>query len=173
LTPSATGAFVVVFRDAVLVEVSDGLGCGRGGEADEEAVEVFEHLPPEIVDGAVALVGDDDIEFLDGERWIVGDVAGARAAEGGGEFRAGEIIGAFREVFAAQDGVEALDGADGDAADVVDVGRGEVLDVEELGEEAAGIGRAVTVELVAGLFARFARSTRKRTRRAPAYLMRR
>jgi cytochrome c553 len=57
------------------------------------------------------------------------------------------------EFFAAQEGVEALDGADGDAADVVEVGRGEVLDVVEFGEEAAGIRRAVTVEFIASLLA--------------------
>ena len=146
------GALVVVFGDAVLVEVGDGLRRGRGGEADERGVEVFEHLPPEIVDGAMALVGDDVIEHLDGDGWIVGDVARARA-ECGGDFGAGEIVRSFREILAAQDRVEPLDGADGDAADVVDVGRGEVLDVVEFREETASVGRAVAVKFVAGLFA--------------------
>ena len=36
-------------------------------------VEVFEHLPPEIVDGAVAFIGDDEVEFLDREGGIVFD----------------------------------------------------------------------------------------------------
>ena len=35
-----------------------GLLGRRGGEADEIGVEVFEHLPPEIVDGSVAFIGD-------------------------------------------------------------------------------------------------------------------
>jgi DNA invertase Pin-like site-specific DNA recombinase len=36
------GALVVVFGDAVLVEIGDGLRRGGGGEADEEGVKVFE-----------------------------------------------------------------------------------------------------------------------------------
>ena len=146
-------ALVVVFGDAVLVKVGDGLRRGRGGEADERGVEVFEHLTPEIVDRAMALVGDDVIEHLDGDRGIVGDVAGARDAERGGDFRAGEVVGAFGEFLAAQDRVEPLDGADGDAADVINVRRGEVLDVVEFGEKAVRVRRAVAVELVPGLLA--------------------
>ena len=65
------GALVAVFHHEVLVEEADGLLDGRGGEADEEGVEVFEHLAPEIVDGAVALVGDDEVEGLDGNGGVV------------------------------------------------------------------------------------------------------
>ena len=36
-------------------------------------VEVFQHLSPEVVDGAVALVGDDDVEGLDGDGRVVLD----------------------------------------------------------------------------------------------------
>jgi hypothetical protein len=90
---------------------------------------------------------------LDRDGRVVGDVAGAGDAECGGEFRAGEIVGTLREFLAAQDRVEPLDGADGDATDVVNVRRSEVLDVVEFGEEAAGVGRAIAVELVAGLLA--------------------
>ena len=101
----------------------------------------------------MALVGDDEVELLDGDGGIVGNVAGAGDAERGGDFRAGEIVRAFREFLAAQDRVEALDGANGDAADVVDVRRGEVLDVVEFGEQAVRVRRAVAMELVAGLLA--------------------
>ena len=146
------GALVVVFRDAVLVEVGDGLRRRRGGEADERSVEVFEHLPPEIVDGAVALVGDDEVELLDGDGGIVGDIPGA-GAKGGGEFRAGNVVGVLREFLATQDRVESLDSADGDAAHVINVRRGEVLDVVELGEKAVRVRRAVTVEFIASLLA--------------------
>lgn len=148
------GALVVVFGYPVLVEIGDGLRRGRGGEADEGGVEVFEHLPPEIVDRAMALVGDDEVELLDGDGWIVSDIAGAGDAERGGQFRAGEIVRAFREIFAAQDRVEPLDGTDSDAADVIDVRGGEVLDVVEFREETPGIGRAVAVEFVARLLAK-------------------
>ncbi len=147
------GALVVVLGHAVLMEVGDGLRRGRGGQADEKGVEVFQYLPPEVVDRAVAFIGDDEVELLDGHGRVVGDIAGAGAAQRGGQLGAGEIVRAFREFLAAQDGVEALDGADGDAANVVDVGRGQVLHVVQLGEEPAGVGGAVAMELVAGLFA--------------------
>ena len=69
------GLLVGVFHDQVLVEEAEGLLGGRGGEADEVGVEVFEHLPPEVVDGAVAFVGDDDVEGLDGDGRVVVDRA--------------------------------------------------------------------------------------------------
>ena len=111
------GALVVVFRDEVLVEEADGLLDGRGGEADEKRVEVFEDLPPEIVDGAMAFVGDDEVEGFDGNGGIVGDVL--RAAVGGGDFEARDFSSRSSvEFLAAQHRVEPLDGADGDAADI-------------------------------------------------------
>ena len=63
------GALMVVFGDEVLIEEADGLLARRGGEADEEGVEVFEDLPPKIVDGAVAFIGDDEVKGLDGDGW--------------------------------------------------------------------------------------------------------
>ena len=64
---------MAVFHHEVLIEEAEGLLAGRGGEADEVGVEVFEHLAPEVVDGAVALVGDDDVEGLDGDGRVVFD----------------------------------------------------------------------------------------------------
>ena len=61
------GLLVGVFHHQVLVEEAEGLLDGRGGEADQIGVEVLQHLPPEVVDGAVAFVGDDDVEGLDRE----------------------------------------------------------------------------------------------------------
>jgi len=51
----------------------EGLLRRRDGEADEEGVEVFEHLPPEAVEGAMAFVGDDEVEGFDGNGGVVGD----------------------------------------------------------------------------------------------------
>ena len=56
------GLLVRVFHDEVLIEEAEGLLVGRGGEADEVGIEVFQHLRPEVVDGPVAFVGDDDVE---------------------------------------------------------------------------------------------------------------
>ena len=50
--------------------------CLEGVTADEIGVEVFEHLAPEIVDGAVAFVGDDEIEGLDRDVRIVNELLG-------------------------------------------------------------------------------------------------
>ena len=61
------GLDVGVFGDEVLVEEAEGGLAGSGGEADEEGVEVFEDLPPQVVDGAVAFVDDDEVEGLDGD----------------------------------------------------------------------------------------------------------
>lgn len=115
------GSFVIVFGDAILVEVGNGLRRGGGGQSREKLVEVFQHLSPEIVNGSMAFVADDEVELFDGHGPVIGDVAGARAAEGGGEFRAGDIVRPFGKFFAAQNRVEPLDRADSDAADVVDV----------------------------------------------------
>ena len=65
--PSATASFVRVFHDQVLVEEADRLLARRGRQADEMGVEIFQHLPPDGVDGAVALVDDDEVEELDGQ----------------------------------------------------------------------------------------------------------
>ncbi len=100
----------------------------------------------------MALVGDDEVELLDRHLGIVGDIAGA-PAEGGRQLRAGEVVRLFGQLLPAQDGVEPLDRADGHPADIVDGGRGEMLDVVELREETARVGCAEAMELVAGLLA--------------------
>ena len=74
----------------------------------------------EIADGAMALVGDDEVELLDGNGGIVGDIARA-IAQGLGEFRCGNLVGILGEFFAAKNRVEPLDGADRDAADIIDM----------------------------------------------------
>ncbi len=145
------GALVRIFADEVLIKEADGLFAGRGGEADEEGVEVFEDLAPEVVDGAMAFVGDDEVEGLDRDGGVVGDVAGALI--GGCDLEAGFLVEVFEQLFAAEHGVKALDGADGDARDRVEPVRGEVLDVVELGELAAGVRGDELLELGEGLAA--------------------
>ena len=65
--------FVAVLHHQVLIEKAEGLLVGRGGKADQVGVEVFQHLAPEIVDRAVAFVGNDDIEGLDRDGRVVFD----------------------------------------------------------------------------------------------------
>jgi hypothetical protein len=64
---------VAVLHHQVLVEEAEGLLVGRGGQADQVGVEVLQHLAPQVVDGAVRFVGDDDVEGLDREGGVVVD----------------------------------------------------------------------------------------------------
>ncbi len=95
------GHFVVVFHHQVLVEEAEGLLAGRGGEADEVGVEVFQHLRPQVVDGAVGFVGDDDVEGLDGDAGIVFD--GLGLLEQRAELVNGFFFQVGRQVFPLRD----------------------------------------------------------------------
>ena len=64
---------VGVFGDDVLVEEAEGALVGRGGEADQAGIEVVEHLLPEVVDAAVTLVDDDEVEGLHRHGGVVAD----------------------------------------------------------------------------------------------------
>ena len=145
------GTLVVVFHHQVLIEEPDGLLRRRGGKADEKGVEVFEHLPPQAVDGSVALIDDDEVESFGGNGSVVGDVL--RAVIGGGDFVAGFFVEVLIEFLATQDRVKTLDRAYGHSGDGIEVVGGEMLDVVDLGELAAGIGRDELLELGHGLAA--------------------
>lgn len=100
--------FVGVFGDHVLFEEAEGAGIGGGGETDEKGVEVVEDLPPEIVDGAVALIDDDKVEVLDGHLFVIGD--GERFLESGGGLVGVLLLVFLAEILSLQDGIHALDG---------------------------------------------------------------
>ena len=53
-----------IFADHVLIEKGKGALVRCGGQANEEGVEVVQHLLPNVVDGAVALVNDDAVKKL-------------------------------------------------------------------------------------------------------------
>ncbi len=99
----------------------------------------------------MAFVGDDEVEGLDGDGGVVlrrrGCVDRRRRSRSRISRRG------LRQFFAAEHGVKALDGADGDARDRVEPVRGEVLDVVELGELAAGVRGDELLELGEGLAA--------------------
>jgi len=65
--------FVRVLLHEVAVEEANRLCRGSGSQADEEAVEVFEHLPPDVINRTVALVDDDEVERLDRDFRVVDD----------------------------------------------------------------------------------------------------
>src|SRR6266542_5364987 len=76
------GLFVAVLHDEVLVEEAERLFPGRGGQADQEGIEVLEDLAPHVVDRAVTFVDEDDIEHLDGKAWVVSDFDWLRSQAG-------------------------------------------------------------------------------------------
>ena len=73
---------MAVLHDEVLVEEADRLAGGCGGEADEEGVEVEQHLAPELVDRAVALIHDDEVEELGRDAGVVDDRPGRSPCQG-------------------------------------------------------------------------------------------
>jgi hypothetical protein len=144
---------------------------GRGGEANDEGVEIVEHLAPLAVDRAVALVGDDEVEGLDGDGGVVGDVLGPVVRAG--DFVAGFFIEVFVELLAAEHRIKPLDGADGDTADVVEPVPGEVLDVVDSGELSPIIWKHKLIELAFCLPAQIGAVHKEKDPLCPACLMRR
>jgi hypothetical protein len=144
---------VRVLGHQVALEEAQGVCRGRGREADEVGVEVLQHLPPQAVDAAVALVGDDDIEVLDGDLGVVDDrtqlaVLAVRPGLVGRGF-----FGGFVQLFAAQHGVQALDGGDDDLGVGIDAAAVQVLHDVGLVEGVRGAGRVEVLVLLERLVA--------------------
>ena len=145
------GVFVGVFGDEVLPKKADGLFGGCGGEANEEGIEVFEHLAPEVVDGAVAFVDDDDIERFDGDVGVVADGPGLFVDGAAFYFKAGMFVGFVIQLLVGELGIQALDGGDGDLGGVGDAGAAEDVDVVVLGEFAAIVGDDELFKFILGI----------------------
>ena len=109
-------------------------GGGRGGQADQEGVEVFEHLPPEVVDRAVALIDDDEVERLDGDSLVVDDRQRLLDQAGRQLEQRLLFVVLLELLLALENRVEALDRRDEDLARRGDGVRVQVLDVVFLGE---------------------------------------
>ena len=67
------GLLMAVFADDVLVEEAVGAVVRRRRQADQIGVEILDHLPPEIVDRAVAFIDDDEVEELRRNFLVVDD----------------------------------------------------------------------------------------------------
>ena len=67
------GLLVRVLLHEIAAKKADGLRRRRGRQPDDESVEIIEHLPPEVVDRAVALVHNDEVKGLDGQLRVVDD----------------------------------------------------------------------------------------------------
>ena len=131
---------VAVVLDEIAVEEAEGLLRRGGGEADEESVEVVEHLTPEVVDRTVALVDDDEVEGFNRDRGVVDD-RHRLGVEAGVGLKEGALLALFVELLAGEHCVESLDRGDADFGTRADRLPLEVLDLVFLGELVAG-GRA-------------------------------
>ena len=58
----------------VLIEKSDRLAGGRSGEANNKRVEIEQHLAPQLVNGAVALIHNDEVEELGWDAGVIADI---------------------------------------------------------------------------------------------------
>ena len=124
-------------------------------EADQVGVEVVEHLLPEVVDAAVALVDDDEVEALDRHGGVVDHLLFLLGGLLG--FVERGVFGRFVDGFARQDRIHALDGADAHLGMGVEAARCQPLHVVELGELAGVVGRRVGHEFLMRLLAEVAR----------------
>ncbi len=138
---------VAVLHDQVAAEEPYGLLGWRGRQPDQGRVEVLEHLPPEVVYRAVALINYDEVEGLYGDARVVGDRQWF-AAEGWARLEHRALLPLLLELLlAAEHGVQALDGGYADPAHgVYGVGAQE-LHVVLVCEGAAGVGAHVLLEL--------------------------
>ena len=148
------GLLMRVLHHQVLVKEPEGLLAGCGGEADEVGVEVLEHLRPEIVDGAVTFIGNDDIKGLDGDGRVVFD--GLRLFEELLQAFNGHLLIFLTEVSALEHGEHTLNGADTDPSRGVEGVAGQALNDILLGELEIAVGRDVLLEFLQGLVAQVA-----------------
>jgi hypothetical protein len=136
---------VAVFHHQVLIEEAEGLLVGRGGKADDMGVEIFQHLAPEMIDGAVAFVGDDDVEVLDGDGRVVLD--GLNVFEDLLQTLDGFLLVFFGQIFSFEHRIEPLDGADANPRGGVEGVGGQALNDVLLAEFEVVVGRDVLLKL--------------------------
>jgi len=109
----------------------------------------------------MALVDDDDVVGLDRHHRVVGDLDGTI----GTHLVPGLLVELGWQRLATQDGVHPLDRGDVDLGDRVELVRPEVLDVVQLGELPAVVGRVVVLELLQGLTAEVGSGSRPEVNR--------
>ena len=147
------GLLVRVFAHHVLIEEGEGARIGRGGEAHEVGIEVVQHLLPQVVDAAVALVDDDEVEELRRDAGVVGHRCGRLLAQHALDVAACLLLGALVQRHPLQDAVHPLDGADAHLRTGVDEVARQALHRVELGELALVVVGRVALELLLGLLA--------------------
>ena len=113
--------FVVVFGHDVFIEEAEGTLIGGSGEANKTGIEIVQHLLPQVVDTAVALIDDDEVKRFDGHcRVVMHQLFLIFSLL---HFVERYVFGRFVNRLATQDGVHALNGADTNLRVRVDSGR--------------------------------------------------
>ncbi len=144
-------ALVGIVLHDVAAEEADGLRRGGCGQSDQARVEVLQHLAPNVVDRAMALVHDDEVECLDGKRRVV-DHRQRLLREPPARLEHRVLF--IRLVvlgLALEDRVEPLDGRDHHLGGGLDRIPARVLHRVLVGEAVAVVGAGVALELVVGL----------------------
>lgn len=108
-------------------------------------------LLPQIINRAMALVDDDEVEELDGQIGVV-DHGHGRFAQRLAFGRVLQLRGLVQGL-PFQNRVKPLDGADDHLAGIVDVAGGQALDIVEFGEFAVVVVGQIAHELLLGLLA--------------------
>src|SRR5207248_2436464 len=125
-------------------------------ETDEERVKIEDHLGPQLVDGPMALVDDDEVEELGRNARVVDHVGRLALPRLGGVESGALLIGGVELGLALQHRVKALDCSDDDLGGGVDGVALEPLDGVERGKLQRVVGGREVGELVLGLLAEIA-----------------
>ena len=67
------GLLVRVLYDEVLMKETHRLLGWRCCESDQRGIEVLQHLPPLVIDGAMTLIRDDKVEGVNRDRRVIDD----------------------------------------------------------------------------------------------------
>ena len=139
------GLLTGILADHVLVEKGKGTLVWRSGQANDEGVEIFQHLVPNVVDRPMAFIDDDAVEKLRGNLFVIDDLF-CGLCVGSGLLEEGFFLCGFIHFLTLQDGVHPLNGADADldvigdigavqAANTVKLGKGAVVVIRRIGKE--------------------------------------
>jgi len=138
-----------IFHHQVLIEKAKGLLAGGGGQPDQVGIEIFQHLPPEVVNGAVAFIGDDEIVIFNRQPGVVGHRLLGLAAQR--RLRLPQralLVGSVKLSLARKHRKQPLDGGDVHLADIIQHIGLEMLHVVQLGKFASIIGGDKLVKLL-------------------------
>ena len=121
IDPIDNGLLSRIFADHVLVEKGKGALVRRGGQADDESVEILQHLIPHVVDRPMAFIDNDAVEKLRGNLFVIDDLF-CGLCVGSGLLEEGFFLCGFIHFLTLQDGVHPLNGADADLDVIGDIG---------------------------------------------------